>query len=187
MLPTPSKGLGAVGVVSALLVVFVAAVLCKRQLTADLCRMCLGAGNPLGKAQLTHQLFPACCMLQYSSTAEDEACAVWQHKQSLCTKKQPCWAQECSHLCMTTECTSEWRCRQLMHHELWLQQQMNVCCSFGVTYLFVLNLASIAALHSPYTTATLITHNYYTHQRKSPYSHTQQILCYTYSGMFACI
>ena len=72
LLPTVSKGWSALGVVTAILVVSVASILCKRQLTADLCRLCLGAGNPLGEAQSTHRLFPACCTLPYCSPAEEE-------------------------------------------------------------------------------------------------------------------
>ena len=65
LLPISSKGWGAVGVVIALLVVSVAAVLCKRQLIADLCRLCLGADNPLGKVHFTHLLFLLCCSQQH--------------------------------------------------------------------------------------------------------------------------
>lgn len=60
LLPIPSKGWGAVGVVTALLVVLVAVVLCKQQLTADLCRLFLGAGNPLGTAQFMYLMFLLC-------------------------------------------------------------------------------------------------------------------------------
>ena len=49
-LPLPSKGSSTVGVVIALLLVFVAGITAwNHQLTADLCRAFLGAGNPLGK------------------------------------------------------------------------------------------------------------------------------------------
>lgn len=45
----PSRGWGAVSVVTALLVMTMAVILWKQQLTADLCRLLLGAGNPLGE------------------------------------------------------------------------------------------------------------------------------------------
>ena len=49
VIPQPSRAFGPVGVLVALLVITLAAVLLNRQWTADLCRLCLGAGSPLGK------------------------------------------------------------------------------------------------------------------------------------------
>lgn len=53
-LPLPSKGSHTVGLVIALLVVLVAGITAwNHQLTADICRLCLGAGNPLGERTST--------------------------------------------------------------------------------------------------------------------------------------
>ena len=49
VIPPPSRAFGPLGVFTALLVIALAAVLLNRQWTADLCRLCLGAGSPLGK------------------------------------------------------------------------------------------------------------------------------------------
>lgn len=50
LLPISTKGLSTVSIVMTLLAVCLAAVTAwNHQLTADLCRLCLGAGNPLGK------------------------------------------------------------------------------------------------------------------------------------------
>ncbi|KAL0031937.1 hypothetical protein WJX79_006910 [Trebouxia sp. C0005] len=52
-IPSRSSTLRTIGVIVALLVVLLGSAFCNTGLTADLCRLCLGAGNPLAETSVT--------------------------------------------------------------------------------------------------------------------------------------